>query len=243
MAVDPVTTWHGTLPDRPGAALVGSSGPMVRLRATLEEAANVTTPVVIRGESGTGKTLAGRVLLALGSRPSGLVRLRCGRSNPDETNAKLYRLVESSARKAPVGLLLDDLGDAPKWLQERVQTAVASASSVCPPRIVSATSHDLERLASHGALDPDFVRLTQGTTVWMPPLRLRRGDIREIVQHLLSGFPNATFDEEALAWLEAQAWPENVRQLRDVVRRLVLLHDHVTHAHIVRELGHPRRRG
>ena len=44
-------------------------------------------------------------------------------------------------------------------------------------------------------------------------------------QHLLSGFPGASFDEEALEWLEAQAWPENVRQLRDVVRRLVLLHD------------------
>jgi DNA-binding NtrC family response regulator len=242
MAIDPVTTWHATLPERPAAALVGSSAPMVRLRAALEQAATETAPVMIRGESGSGKTLAGRVFLAACALPRGVVRVRCGRDGPDEVSAKLYWLLEASARKAPAALLLDDVGDTPSWLQDRIQAAVASASTVCPPRIAATTSRDLERLVTRGALQQDFLLLTLGTTLWIPPLRVRRGDIREIVQHFLLSFPGATFEEDALEWLEAQTWPENVRQLRDVVRRLVLLHDHVTCAHIAREFGYARRK-
>jgi two-component system, NtrC family, response regulator AtoC len=242
MAVDPFTTCHGALPDPPILALVGSSPPMVRLRSLLAEAALGTEPMILRGESGAGKTLAARIVFAQSPHCRSVVRLRCGRAGPDETCEKLFRLLQSSAKKENVCLLLDDFGDAPTWLQERVCTAVASASSVCPPRIVSTTARDLERLSAHGKLQGAFFRLTQGKMVWIPPLRVRRGDIREIVEHFLKPFPDASFDPDALEWLEAQAWPENVRQLRGVVRRLVLLHDHVTKAHIRQEFGGGRRR-
>jgi two-component system, NtrC family, response regulator AtoC len=213
---------------------------MVRLRTALEQAAIGTAPLLLRGESGTGKTLAARVLFALEPQPCDVIRLRCRTVSPNGVDAEFDRLMEPRARPAPIGLLLDDVGDAPIWLQDRVLSVVNSLGNLGAPRIVSATTRDLERLSSQGALGPEFLSLTRGTTLWLPPLRVRRADVREIVQHFLLQFPGTSFDAEALAWLEAQAWPENVRQLRDAVRRLVLLHDRVTRAHIVQEFGRPR---
>ena len=113
MGIDPVTTWHGALPDHPLQALVGSSAAVVRLRGLLEEAATKNDPVMIRGESGSGKTLAARALMAQAPRPWTVVRLRCGRASPYETTERLCRLSELAAENEPVGLLLDDVGDAP----------------------------------------------------------------------------------------------------------------------------------
>lgn len=242
MSIDPITTCKGTLPNPPLLAFVGSSAAAVRLRALLARAATTSEPVSFRGESGSGKTLAARVLSAQAHPPRTLMRLRCRLVTPDEAIGKLDRISELTNRIEAVDLLLDEVGDAPSWLQERVCSALTSMSGLHPPRILSATARDVERLSDQGALHPDFLELTQGTTIWIPPLRVRRADIREIVGHFLTAFPGVSFDSEAWEWLEAQAWPENVRQLRDVVRRLALLHDHVTRAHIHEEFGVKRPR-
>jgi DNA-binding NtrC family response regulator len=219
---------------------VGGSTALDRVREALAVAAVSGDPVMIRGESGVGKSLAARVLLAQSRSAGTVVRLRCGRASRERASEQLSELARSCAG-GRASLFLDDVGDAPIWLQEQIGERM-TALGVDSTRIVAATSRDLERLVTRGRLHPDFVRLIAGTTIWVPPLRVRRGDVGELVHHFLEQFAPIDVSEDALACLASQAWPDNVRQLQDITRRLGLLYQRVAREQVLREITAQRAR-
>jgi DNA-binding NtrC family response regulator len=103
-------------------------------------------------------------------------------------------------------------------------------------RVIATTSRDIERFARAGTFLPAFLDLLGGPTIWLPPLRTRRSDIPELARHFLDSLPGRELDQDALRLLERQSWPGNVRQLREAIRRLALLHDRITLDHVEREL-------
>jgi DNA-binding NtrC family response regulator len=178
-------------------------------------------PILVRGEPGTGKSL---VAGALGSATAEVVD--CHRA----------RKRRKAIRMHPTGavVVIDEVGDAGLELQRSLIDLVRDRGSAL--RVIATTSRDVERFAEAGNLHREFLDLFAGATIWLPPLRTRRSDVPELAEHFLGALPGRELDVDALPLLERQAWPGNVRQLREAIRRLALLHDRITSEHVEYEL-------
>lgn len=131
-------------------------------------------------------------------------------------------------------VIMEEVGDASLDLQKSMVDLVRTRGPAL--RVIATTSRDIERFARAGTFHPEFLELLGGPVIWLPPLRTRRSDIPELVTHFLGSLPGRELDQDALRLLERQSWPGNVRQLREAIRRLALLHDRITPDHVEREL-------
>ncbi|HKC59555.1 MAG TPA: sigma 54-interacting transcriptional regulator [Myxococcales bacterium] len=216
----------------------------------LRRAAPSRLPVLILGESGSGKEVAARAVHELSPRAGeAFVPVNCGAISPELAEAELFGH-ERGAFTGAIGsspgafgaadggtLFLDEIGDLPLPLQVKLLRAL-EAGEVKPVgsprprridvRIVCATHRDLKKLVRAGSFREDLYYRLAGLTVSLPPLRDRREDILPLAEHFLaqeSGGAQRGFSADARARLVAHAWPGNARELRHVVQLAAILTD------------------
>lgn len=186
-------------------------------------------PYLVRGEPGTGKSLVAGLL---GSEAN--VVIDCRRTQSRRARSILHALPGETR----VVLRLEEVGDATDELQAALVDFMRARGRWV--RLIATTSRDIERFARTGKLLPEFIRMLDGPAIWIPPLRTRRSDIAALISHFVESLPGREIDADAVSLLERQAWPGNVRQLREAVRRLGLLHDRITLGQVERELREMR---
>ena len=225
--------------------LVGASAAMLSTWKLIGRAAASDTPVVITGETGTGKELVARAIhdySARGTEPFVPVNLAAlppslleselfGHERGAFTGAAARRIgrLESAAAGT---LFLDEIGDLDAVLQtkllrvlsdgsfERVGGSEALASRA---RILCATNKRVRPGEPGSALREDLYYRLAVLEIEVPPLRDRRSDIPLLVAHALAGTPARAVSEEAMAHLAAYRWPGNVRELIHVIQRAAVL--------------------
>jgi transcriptional regulator with GAF, ATPase, and Fis domain len=231
--------------------LMGSSEPMNALRARVTRYASVDHPVLIQGESGSGKELVARMLHEHGNR-SGERFLAINVTELPESllESELFGHAKGAftgAASRSAGLLreadggtifLDEIADTSvalqakllRFLQERTVRAVGDAESVpVDVRILAGTSRDLRALIRSQLFREDLLFRLNVLTLEVPPLRERPGDVRELASSFLVAAAAREktkprrLSREAVAALEAHSWPGNVRELENAIRRAIVV--------------------
>ncbi|HUL57814.1 MAG TPA: sigma-54 dependent transcriptional regulator [Anaeromyxobacteraceae bacterium] len=231
--------------------MIGRSPAFVRAVRMLDRFAACDAPVLIEGETGTGKELAARHVHYGGARRAGpFVPINCGAIPDALAENELFgheRGAFTDARGESPGcvalahggtLFLDEIDSlSPKgqvsllrFLQDRTYRPLGGRTECrADVRIVAASNVSLEPLADRGGFRRDLLFRIKLLYVEMPRLRAREGDVPLLAEHFLSecsrwyAIPPKRLDLAATAWLERQEWPGNVRELENVVHRAVLL--------------------
>jgi DNA-binding NtrC family response regulator len=225
-------------------ALVGVSVAMRQLRALIARVAGTTLPVLIQGETGSGKELVARALHGASGRSGPLTALNiCAVPEPmfeatlfGHVRGAFTGAVASSAgylSEANHGtLFLDEISGLPLQAQAKLLRAVelkefrpvgAGVDRRSDFRLVAATNEDLQEAARTGSFRLDLLQRLSGIRIVIPPLRSRREDIAPLAEHFLRGHrcdanrALTQLEPAALAVLEAYEWPGNIRQLRLVL--------------------------
>jgi NtrC-family two-component system response regulator AlgB len=226
-----------------------SSPAMQRTIALGRQVANNNATVLIRGESGTGKGVLARAIHLWSDRSARLfTTVSCPTLSPQLLESELFghvkgaftgAVADSAGRIASSDggtLFLDEIGDLPVQLQpkllrfvqdreyERVGDAVTRHADV---RMIAATNVNLEEAVRAGKFREDLLYRIQVVQIDMPPLRQRPEDIVYLAERFLaalaSGRNIAGFTDEALTILRTYQWPGNIRELRNVIERAVIL--------------------
>ncbi|MFC4158650.1 sigma-54 interaction domain-containing protein [Chitinimonas lacunae] len=230
--------------------LVGRSEPFLQAMAAISRLARVDVPVLIYGETGTGKELAARALHYLGKRGDRpFVPVDCGALPETLFEDELFGHVRGAftdARSNAAGLIAQAEGgtlffDEIHVLSARSQAALlrflqdftyrplgATQSRHADVRILAATNRDLCQGVEQGWFREDLSYRLNVANVRMPSLRERPGDIPQLVAACVSRFcarygkSACRFDEASLAWIASQPWRGNVRELENFVQRALL---------------------
>jgi DNA-binding NtrC family response regulator len=223
------------------------------------------SPVLINGESGTGKELVARTIHLKSRRASRpFVSINCGALPDTLLETELFghkRGAFSGAVTSRVGLFeaadggtlfLDEIGEMSPAMQVRLLRVLDSGevrrvgeerAFHVDVRIVAATNKDLSREAAEGRFRWDLFYRVSTIAVPVPPLRRRQDDIPMLVQHFAAlgarGGRSLRFSTPALERLMRYEWPGNIRELRNLVERLLILHegDEVQISELPTELG------
>ncbi|HOJ98681.1 MAG TPA: sigma-54 dependent transcriptional regulator [Termitinemataceae bacterium] len=227
-------------------SLVGESPAISQVRELVRFYADSHYPVLIQGESGTGKDLVARMLHFSSYRAHGPYEVR-------NVGAIPLSLLESELFGCEVGaftdarqrkgcfelahngtLFLDEIGNASDSLQAALLRVIedgevrrlgGSSSVFVNTRLVCATNKDLGELVKRGRFRDDLRYRIAHLVISLPPLRKRKEDIPLLVEYFLrnSAFPDAGISSKALSFLQDYHWPGNVRQLRACLERALLL--------------------
>lgn len=209
----------------PAMPLIGHAPAMQALFRMVARVLNADLPVLIAGEPGTGKSIIARSFHDLSDRSErGLVVLTSADAGED-----VFARVADKARGGTV--IIENPAGFDQAAQARliglVEALEADADRMHLPRIVSTAGPDPQTDMAAGRLRSDLYYRLAGVTVSVPPLRARVDDILPLAEHLLAraasqGLPERRMAEEAAAVLRAYAFPGNVRELENLMRRLAL---------------------
>ena len=229
-----------------GELLLGASPAMATLRALIEQFADTPFPVLVEGESGSGKELVAQALHAASARGRGpLLTMNCAAFSPDLLEAQLFghaRGAYTGADKARAGffeeasygtLFLDEVGEMPLDLQAKFLRVLENGEYYrlgeteprrSNARIVAATNRELRELARAGLFRQDLFHRLSVLTISVPPLRSRGADWRLLLDALQRQYAASikpfSLAPESEALLAAYHFPGNVRELRNIVIRL-----------------------
>jgi DNA-binding NtrC family response regulator len=242
---DAHATWRRTGAFGP---LVGRSEAMESVLRQLTRVSGAPVPVLILGESGTGKALAARTLHVFSPRcEQPFVAVDCGALSPQLMEGQLFghdgRTGDSQAghlERAEGGtLFLGEISEMPVPLQLRLARAMETGAFTrmgssrvrrMDVRVLASTNRDPARAAHAGLLHDDLYYQLDACPLSLPPLRDRHGDAVLLARHFLeqlgqhAATPKALGDEAALR-ISEHDWPGNVRQLRNAIERAWLLSD------------------
>ncbi len=227
--------------------LIGQSSLVAQIRQAVEKIAPTNSRVFISGPPGCGKELLARLIHSRSRRAANaFVAVNCATMEPDRIEIELFG-IESNEGPRKIGLLelahngtlfLDEVGDMPLETQGKVLrvlvdqtfTRVGGTQRVqVDARVVSSTSSELRNEIASGRFREDLYHRLNVVPVRVPPLAERRDDIPLLVTHFMkrlsaaSGLAIREIGDDAMAVLQAHMWPGNVRQLRNVVERLLIL--------------------
>jgi two-component system, NtrC family, nitrogen regulation response regulator NtrX len=232
-------------------SLMGSSMPLARLREAIARVAPVPSPVLVLGESGSGKELVARDLHRFGPHPTGpFVAINCAALPESLVESELFgheRGAFTGALAARKGafesadrgtLLLDELGELPlpaqakllRVLEERTVSRLGGTKAVAvETRVVAATNRDLEAEIAAGRFREDLYFRLNVHVLRVPPLRDRLSDVPALADLFLTGtcarfgIRKKKIAPEALELLMRYEWRRNnVRELRNVVERMII---------------------
>lgn len=231
--------------------MIGESPKMLALFELIEKVADSDATVLIQGESGTGKELVAQSIHELSNRKNrNFVPVNCGAIPDDLLESELFGHVKGSftgAVATRVGrfemadkgtLFLDEIGDMKTCLQVKLLRVLqnrelepvgATRPKKIDTRIIAATNQNLEKLVEDKTFREDLYYRLSVIPVVIPPLRERKEDIPLLVDSFVQKFNRESrrdvkgFDSEALDALCAFDWPGNIRELENLVERMVIL--------------------
>jgi DNA-binding NtrC family response regulator len=231
--------------------LLGRSVAIEKVRETIARVAPLPTPVLFTGESGTGKEVAARSLHALSKRADKLfVPVNCGAIPPDMIESELFGHVKGAftgAGKAREGLFmhahggtlfLDEIAELPYVLQSkllrviedhRVRPVGSEREVHVDVRLVFATNANLQNRVAAGTFRGDLFFRINVMQIMLPPLRDRGSDVQELAELFMCeiarslGMPPVPIDNRMLSFLRTYDWPGNIRELRNLIERSVIL--------------------
>jgi DNA-binding NtrC family response regulator len=221
-----------------------------QLMALVQKIAPSNAPVLIQGETGTGKELIARTIHALSSRRDApFLAVNCGTVKGDLLESELFGYEKGAftGAVAPKSgliaaaeggtLLLDEIGEMSGPMQVSVLRVLdrgeyrqvgGTRILAADVRFIGSTNRDLQDMVLAGRFRDDLLYRINTVTLRVPPLRERPEDIPLLAEHFLQtlrlpGSPPRTFSKPSRERLVAYPWPGNIRELRNVVERLVLL--------------------
>ncbi len=235
----------------PPSRMIGSHPSMIAMYKAIARVASLRIPVVILGESGSGKELVAQSIHDLGDRVAGpFIAINCGAIPDSLLENELFgstRGAFTDSRQDRRGalsradggtLFLDEIGDISpsfqvkllRFLQDGVVTPLGSEKSHrVDVRLIAATHRDIKRLVSEGTFREDLYYRMAGYEITVPPLRERTSDIPMLADHfrrkVAAEMKRETVpgpSQAVLDVLAAHRWPGNVRELEQVVRRTVI---------------------
>ncbi len=230
------------------ADLVGSSPVMAQLRAAIERIAPTNSRVLVTGPAGSGKELVARLLHDRSPRGSGpFVAINAASIAPERMESEIFGEDGPDGRPRKIGvfeqahagtLLLDEVGDMPLETQSKILRVLVEqrfqrlngANDVqVNVRVVSSTSRDLRADIEMGRFREDLFHRLNVVPLRVPSLAERREDIPELAEYYVarladtSGLAIRLIAPDAMAALQAADWPGNVRQLRNIIERILIL--------------------
>ena len=227
--------------------LVGSSSAVSQLRQQIDKIAPTNSRVLVSGPAGSGKEVLARLIHARSRRSANaFVALNCATMAPDRIELELFG-EESNEGPRKIGvfelahngtLYLDEVADMPLETQAKILrvlvdqtfTRLGGTTRVqVDARVISSTTHDLRNEIAAGRFREDLYHRLNVVPVRMPALSERRDDIPLLIGYFMkrlsatSGLAMREIGDDAMAVLQSHSWPGNVRQLRNLVERLLIL--------------------
>lgn len=232
----------------PDWGLIGSSTAINALRAVIDRVADARSRVLISGPSGAGKEVIARLLHAKSSRAEQpFIVVSAATIAPDRMEEELFGVEGDSGRPKSIGLMerahggtlmFDEIGDMPTETQgkilrvlvdQRFRRVGGDTAVNVDVRIISSSSRDLLADSGEGKFREDLFHRLNVVPIIAPSLAERRDDIPALAAYFIdrisraSGFPKRGLTAETMAALQAYHWPGNVRQLRNVIERTLIL--------------------
>ncbi len=227
-------------------------GTMSRVMQQVEKFADRDSPVLIAGETGTGKEQVARILHAQSQRPGQLITVNCSAIPQDLIENELFGHVKGAftgatddseglvARASGGTRFLDEIGELPlagqvkllRLVQERQYEKIGGGETLTTDaRFIFATNRDLEQEVDKGGFRSDLYYRISTFEIRLPPLRERREDLPLLIKHFLL-MARDTFERASLKMtpeaedlLVRHSWPGNVRELENLIMRTVVLSD------------------
>jgi two-component system nitrogen regulation response regulator NtrX len=226
--------------------LGGTSVAINTVRATLKRVAPTGSRVLITGPAGVGKEIAARMIHNWSPRSAApFITVSAAMMSPERMEEELFGTDTSGVARPGLleqahggTLFLDEIADMPLTTQAKMLRVLTDQSYTrvggqrpvkVDVRVLSATSRDLAEEIAAGRFREDLYYRLNVVPVRIPPLKERREDIPDLVNHFLTRFAAERrispprISEEALAALQAHDWPGNVRQLRNIIERTLIL--------------------
>src|SRR4249919_543901 len=239
----------------PDDHLGGTSVAINTVRATLKRVAPTGSRVLITGPAGVGKEIAARMIHNWSPRASApFITVSAAMMSPERMEEELFGSENEGVARPGLleqahggTLFLDEIADMPLTTQAKILRVLTDQSYTrvggqrpvkVDVRVLSATSRNLQEEIAAGRFREDLYYRLNVVPVKLPALRERREDIPELVSHFLARFaaerriPTPSLSEEAMAALQAHDWPGNVRQLRNIIERTLILAPGDRSAHI-----------
>lgn len=234
-----------------GLQMIGKSAAIERVREIIDKVAPTEARVLITGPNGTGKEVVAHLIHEHSTRANGpMVEVNCAAIPSELIESELFGHMKGSftgAIKDRAGkfeqadggtLFLDEIGDMSlaaqtkvlRALQESEITRVGSDKPIkVNVRVLAATNKDLQKEIAEGNFREDLFHRLNVIPIAVPPLKDRLEDIPLLVEHFTGricneqGIAPKTFNEEAIKALQSREWTGNIRQLRNVIERLIIL--------------------
>ena len=229
---------NGALSASAKVYISGVSEEMLPVQRLISEIAPTDIPVLLVGESGTGKEIAAMQIHALSQyRDLRFLKMACSTVAADALEIHFRPSAngdgEKNGRRTGT-LFLDEVGELDQDRQRRLLHAIpdgpnVAAGQILGGRIVSCSTGDLETEVHHGKFRSDLFYRLSGVCVQLPPLRRRRDDIPLLVRHFLKRYARVfnrsemTLGDRVMQLLIEHPWPGNIRQLENVIKRIVAL--------------------
>jgi nitrogen regulation protein NR(I) len=265
MVSEPVVMGVADSTDR--LAIIGRSRAMQEIYKEIGRVAAKPVSVLIRGETGTGKELIARAIYQHSDRATGpFIAINCAAIPETLLESELFgheRGAFTGAEARRIGrfeqansgtIFLDEIGEMTpstqvkllRVLQEKsIQRLGGRETIPVDVRIIAATNRDLETAMRARQFREDLFYRLSVVVINLPPLRERREDVTSLVHYFLQRFgpelgsPDPTIQPDAMEFLQAQSWPGNVREVENVIRKVVLLSSgyHINLEHVKAALG------
>ena len=230
----------------PDDQLDGTSVAINNVRATLKRVAPTGSRVLITGPAGVGKEIAARMIHQWSPRSTApFITVSAAMMSPERMEEELFGAEDGEVARPGLleqahggTLFLDEIADMPLTTQAKILRVLTDQSYArvggqrpvkVDVRVLSATSRELSDEIAAGRFREDLYYRLNVVPVRIPSLKERREDIPDLVAHFLTRFaaerriPTPAITEEAVAALQAHDWPGNVRQLRNIIERTLIL--------------------
>ena len=227
--------------------IVGKSKKMREVYSLIEKVAEKDATVLIRGESGTGKELVAEAIHLKSDRAKNqFVTINCAAVPENLLESELFGYEKGAftgANQKKIGLFevanngtifLDEIGDMPLGIQAKLLRVLQNKEIFriggvekieINARVITATNKNLEELIEENSFRSDLFYRINIFPIVVPPLRERKEDLPELIQHILGGFGNKSITNNAKKHLMEYDWPGNVRELVNIIERASIIAD------------------